>query len=59
MSSHYEEPTTDTESTSEEEFELDIRIQESITTSQDEPELRTTLQVPCATITLGIHQCCR
>lgn len=58
MSSLYHEPTTDTESISEEEFELDIRVQESGTTSQHEPEFRTTLQVPCETITIGIHRCC-
>ena len=58
MFSPYVEPTTETESTSEE-FELDIRIQESVTTSQDEPEFRTTLQVACDTITLGVHHCCR
>ena len=57
MFSPYDEPTTDTESTSEE-FELDIRIQESVTASQDEPEFRTTLQFPCDTITLGVHRCC-
>lgn len=57
MFSPYVEPTTDTESTSEE-FELDIRIQESVAPSQDDPEFRTTLQVVCDTITLGVHRCC-